>query len=613
MSRSLHRAAAAILLTGCAASPAAQADDAPAMFRGGAAHTGVYATRGPAWYGGQEWRFQTDGPVRSTPVVAAGVVYVGSSDGHLYALDRTTGAERWRVAAATAVTGSPAVAGDIVYVTDHASTLYAVDAASGTVRWTVETGPDLPFPWGFESGDVWASSPVLDAGMLYFGAGDGGLRAVDAQTGEVRWSFQAGGRIRSTPAVAGGRVFFGDADGRVHALDAATGDEVWAFDTHGHTLDSGSFGFDRRTIQSSPVVADGRVFVGARDGFLYALDAASGARVWTFDHEISWVNSSAAIAEGVLYVGTSDGQFVQAVDAGTGEERWRVPTRGVVWTSPVVADGMLYVAEGAGRIRGLDPASGEEQWAAWVGDRVHGSPVPDDGALIVGSLDGAVHALGEGTGPLVRAVFRDSALAVAAWFQEHGALAARLEDSGYEMLDANELVTFLAGRIDDGRPSVVVFAMDVVPEAVAEGGRSSLFRRYLEAGGSIVWVGVPPLWPRDRTTGDPGGLGNVVRERAEALTGVDHDAANFDPMGVRATPAGRSMGLPARWLGQWGVRPGPDVDVLATDELGLASAWHRAFGGAPGSGFTRIWSSLFSAPPFPAVLAAAESRPKVAR
>lgn len=594
----------------CAQVPATEPGVQAAMFRGDPAHTGVHATRGPAHYGGLLWRFQTGGPVRSTPAVAGGTVYVGSSDGRLYALERATGSERWHFDAATAVTGSPAVVGDRVFVTDHRSTLYALDAASGALRWKIEAGPDLPFPWGYESGDVYASSPVPAGGTVYWGAGDGVLRAADAASGEMRWSFRTEGRIRSTPAVADSRVVVGSADGRVYAVGAADGASLWIFDTLGRTLDSGSFGFDRRTVQSSPAIAEGRVYVGARDGFLYALDAATGTRLWAFDHRISWVNSSAAVADGVVYAGTSDGQFVQAVDAVSGEERWRATTRGVVWTSPALAGGLLYIAEGAGRVRALDPATGAEVWAAWVGDRIHGSAVPDDGALIVGAHDGGVYALGEGAGPLVRAVFRDSTLAAAAWFQEHGPLAARLEVAGYQLLDAAALERFLSARIDDRRPSVVVFAMDVVPDAVAAGGAVSPLRRYLESGGSIVWVGVPPLWPRDPVTGEPGGLDRVVRVRATLLTGADHDLANFDPMGVRPTPAGEKLGLPARWLGQWGIAADQNgIEVLATDELGLASAWRRSFGGSPGTGFTRVWSSLFAAPPFSAVLSAAELRP----
>jgi outer membrane protein assembly factor BamB len=79
-------------------------------------------------------------------------------------------------------------------------------------------------------------------------------------------------------------------------------------------------------------VSGGTVFVGARDGFLYAISADSGRLRWRFDHKISWVNSSPAVMDGTVYAGSSDGQFVHAVDAASGTERWRTTPGG--WTPP---------------------------------------------------------------------------------------------------------------------------------------------------------------------------------------------------------------------------------------------------------------------------------------
>src|SRR6266513_406258 len=76
--------------TGVSPSPAAVA-----MFRGGPSHSGVYRGGGPTLVG-LAWRAPTDGDVISSPTVASGVVYVGSNDGHLYALDLATGMRRWR-------------------------------------------------------------------------------------------------------------------------------------------------------------------------------------------------------------------------------------------------------------------------------------------------------------------------------------------------------------------------------------------------------------------------------------------------------------------------------------------------------------------------------------
>ncbi len=586
------------------------------MFRGGPEHAGVYETKGLDGYGGIRWRTPLPGPIRSTAVVAGDAVYVGSAGGWLHALDRLTGEERWRYQAGAAVHGSPAFHGSVVYVTDLESTLHAVDARSGRSLWRVETGPDRPFPWGHESGDVYASSPTLaeveDGRLrLYFGAGDGSLYAVDLGAGEVAWRLTTGGRIRSTPAVAGGLVVVGSADGAVYAADAATGELRWRHATRGAELRSGEFGYDRRTIQSSPAIADGRVHVGTRDGHLYTLDLATGERLWDADHEGSWVNGSPAVAGGRVFAGSSDGRFVQGLDAATGEELWRRESRGIVWTSPLVVGGEVIFAEGAGRIRALDPETGETRWEAFLPHDVWSSPVVADGVLYVGTHGGDMYALASGEGrPLRRAVVWDSSLVAARWYMDHERLAGFLARRGFEELDADGAARWLEEGTRSGDPGSIVFAIDHLPEALLEGGTSSTLRRFLEAGGTVVWPGFPPaLWRRDPATGEAGGLDAVDWDGPTRLLGVDHGAGNFDPTGAWPTEEGRRLGLPGSWRTQWSVAPAEGLEPLATDERGHLASWRRGYGGPPGSGFVRLWGSRDGPADLTPFLVAAEWRP----
>jgi outer membrane protein assembly factor BamB len=585
-----------------------------AMFRGGPAHTGAVSGPAPVSYGGILWRAPLPGPIRSTAAVSDGTVYVGSAGGFLHALDALTGEERWRYEAGAAVHGSPAVLDGVVYVTDLNSTLHAVEAGTGGRLWRVETGPDRAFPWGYESGDIWNASPVIatpagGSAMIYFGAGDGALYAVEARSGEVSWTLRTEGRIRSTPAVAGDRVVVGSADGRVYAADATTGRLAWRFATEGASLESGEFGFDRRTIQSSPAVSDGRVHVGTRDGTIYALDLASGGLLWTASHGTSWINGSPAVVDGRVFAGSSDAQFVHALDARTGEELWRRDSRGIVWTSPLVAGDEVIFTEGAGRVRALDASTGEDRWQAWLDGRLFASPVVADGVLFVGTEAGGMYGLRDGgERPLRSVVVWDSTLVDAAWYVDHRDLADDLSGRGYEVLDAGDASAWLLERAGDGRPSAVVFAIDHLPAALA--GADGALRRYLESGGTVVWPGYPPeLWPRDPETGESGGLIAVDRARVRALLGVDHEASNFDPLGAWATEEGRRLGLPESFLSRWDVAPQEGLEALAVDERGHLAAWRKSFGGPPGSGFVRLWGNR-RAPPEPAVFAtAAEWRP----
>ena len=559
------------------------------MFRGDPSHHGVYDGGGSSLVG-LAWRVATEGDVISSPTIAGGVVFVGSGDGHIYALDLATGDRRWRYDAGSPVSSSPAVGGSLVYAAARDGSIVALDASTGVRRWRLTTGADLPLPWGHESGDHFISSPTYVNGTVVIGSGDGAVSAIDARTGRVRWRARTAGRVRSSPAVAEGRVFVGSYDGRVYCFDLASGAERWHYDTEGVTLASGSFGFDRRSIQSSPAVADGVVYVGARDGFLYALDAATGQLRWRVDHKVSWVITTPAVSEHTIFAGSSDAHFVQAVDT-TGRELWRVNTDVPVWSSPAIAGNLVFFGDGAGRVHAVDRRSGTERWMFRSGSTVFSSPAVAGRLVIFGSTDGSVYALRADDGPAVeRAVFFDSTYLKAASVRQPDVTARTLVNRGYRMIDATALATFLGERIADRKPSVVVFAIDHAPEAViTKPYAQSLLRRYLDAGGKVVWTGKPPLiYPFDLAAGRFPPMSQMDWASPNDLLGVRHDAALFDARGVRATASGARLGLPPRWRDSWSVAPQGVTRVLGLDEWGLAAAWLKSYGGPEGTGFLRV-------------------------
>jgi outer membrane protein assembly factor BamB len=561
------------------------------MFRGGPTHNGVYAVASGKALVGIQWRFVTDGDVISSPAVVGPTVYVGSGDGRLYALDRRSGTKKWAFDAGNAIHSSPAVGGGAVFIGTRNGQFFAVDAATGKQRWKVATGALMPWPWGHESGDVYTSSPTFVDGIVFFGAGDGRVYAVDAATGKEKWHAATAGRVRSSPAVDASRVYVGSADGRVYAFDRATGALKWKFDTEGVKLESGKFGFDRRTVQSSPAVSNGMVFVGARDGWIYAIDAASGTEKWRFDHKVSWINTSPAVINGVVYAGSSDAQFVQALDAASGKELWRATT-GTTWSSPSVAGDLIFDGDGQGRLNAIDRNAGKVLWSFRTAGSVMSSPTPSGDLVFVGSADGGVYALRVSATPVLRAVFFDSAYIKAASVPDPALMSRYFSNRGYQVLDENALGEFLQARIADRAPSTLVFAVDHLPPSAVDTAaiERSPLRRYLDAGGKVVWPGIPPLlFPRDPKTGDvPGGLASLKWGNATRLLGVPHDASMFDAHGVKVTDAGKTWGLQPRWRTGWGIDPDKSITVLGLDEYGLAASWVRRYGGPEGTGFVRV-------------------------
>ncbi|HTX90494.1 MAG TPA: PQQ-binding-like beta-propeller repeat protein [Anaerolineales bacterium] len=246
--------------------------------------------------------------------------------------------------------------------------------------------------WVYETaGAIWGS-PALDAGTVYTGSDDGNLYALDARTGKFKWKFASKGIVRSQPAVAGGLVYFSSDDGFLYAVNAKDGKPAWSFDI-GNYLDRAArenlgnspspTGYDY--VQSSPVVAEGTVFVGSLNGNLYALAADTGKLEWTFA-TANKIRATPAVDRGTVYVGSWD-KLLYAVDASTGKVRWASPVGGEVQSTALVANGLVYCASRKASVVALDAATGELKWEHSYGNNmwVESSPRLVDGVIYIGS------------------------------------------------------------------------------------------------------------------------------------------------------------------------------------------------------------------------------------
>ena len=274
--------------------------------------------------------------------------------------------------------------------------------------------------WKFPTGDRVVSSPVCQDKVLYFGGDDGNIYAVDAETGRQIWKRATGGPVPSTPAVANGTVYAGSYDGKFYALNAQTGAIRWKFATGGERRfeAKGIHGLEpkNQTIAdqydvflSSPVIVQGAVYFGSGDGNLYALDAASGELKWKFKTG-DVVHASPAYADGVLYFGSWD-SFFYAVDAATGKEKWRfhggedplIHNQVGFQSSAAVVDGVVYVGCRDSNLYALEAATGQEKWRfnnemSWV----ISSPAVAQGKVFFATSDSSLyHVVDAATGKSV--------------------------------------------------------------------------------------------------------------------------------------------------------------------------------------------------------------------
>ena len=346
-----------------------QAVGAQATFHGDNARTGVYPGSGPVQPAVVKWRFKTGGAVVSSPAVAEGVVYVGSADGNLYAIDQETGTQKWKFETGEPVVSSPEVANGLVHFLGSDGALYAVATATGTPKWRFATGGEHRFEAKNLHGmtpaaetmpdpmDHFLSSPAIANGVVYFGSSDGKVYAVDALSGVLQWSFATGDVVHASPSIANNTVYIGSWDSYFYALDAQTGQEKWRFKAGDDPAIHNQVGF-----QSSAAVVGGTVYVGCRDGHAYALDAATGRKLWDYSTSQSWVNSTPAVRDGVVYVGTADTHRFHAIDAKTGRLRFLVDVQALIFGSAAVAGNLAYIGTMDGRLSAIDLTSGKLAW-----------------------------------------------------------------------------------------------------------------------------------------------------------------------------------------------------------------------------------------------------------
>ncbi len=411
--RRLGRRVACLLCMGWAWAAHAAASDWP-QFRFDDAHTGhnpVERKLGPARVPQLQlaWAAQLGELVfASSPVVAGGVVYIGSMDGTLWAYPaKGCGQDLctqplWRSTSLSQIIDSPTVKDGIVYVGSQTSP----DNNDGRLNAFAAAGcgQDVCPPlWQGRAGkdSILQSSPTVADGVVFVGAFDGRLYAFAAggcghALCEPLWTGRARGTIESTPLVQGGVVYVGADDGKLYAFDAtgcgaASCEPLWT-----GKLPGPAYG-------SSPAYADGVVYIGAAHG-LAAFDAAgcgsaSCAPRWQAVDKLNFYGGSPAVAEGRVYIGW-ESELAVFDAAGCGKARceplWLLFGPGfqaAIESSPTVANGVVYAGRNTGELLAWNAAScGQFQcgtiWSATVRESiVNSSPTVVNGRVYIGSAD----------------------------------------------------------------------------------------------------------------------------------------------------------------------------------------------------------------------------------
>jgi outer membrane protein assembly factor BamB len=227
--------------------------------------------------GRELWSFKA-GAIESSPLLVNGILYFGSWDGYVYAVDARKRKLLWRYRTDDRVVAGPSYAHGTIFVPSNGGRLYALDARTGRLRWRATSFER------FGRREYFYATPTVAYGRVYAANTDGYVYAYGATTGRLLWAQRAGTYVYTAPAVWRRRVYVGTWDGYLVALDAATGDTRWRYDSPGG-------------ISGAPTVMGGLVYFATIGAFrqgahqrrvesgrnvTIAVDARTGRRVWSY-------------------------------------------------------------------------------------------------------------------------------------------------------------------------------------------------------------------------------------------------------------------------------------------------------------------------------------------
>jgi outer membrane protein assembly factor BamB len=362
----------------------------------------------------------------------------GAYDGAVHFLDAETGEELLPpFPTGDLIKGSVTVDPDghpLVYVgsRDNEYRILSIEGDEAVELWSMDAADFAPILWN----DDWDSSGLVIDDHLFVGGENSRFVIVALNRGvepdgtttvdpEVVFDVAAWDEdllsllgdetvsIEVSPTIVGSTLYFTNSGGLVQGYDIA------GLADGAEPTRTFRFWMGDDTDASIVADADGMLYVAAEYeraatveradavGQLVKLDpsvdvaAGEDPLVWSWSDDGTrpgGIWTTPAVADGVVYVGTNGGRLV-AVSAATGTELWSTRLPGPLWSSPTIVDGVLIVGDCAGDLHAYDLQAGgaepPELWTVSLGGCIEATPAVWDGRIYVGSRDGALYALAD--------------------------------------------------------------------------------------------------------------------------------------------------------------------------------------------------------------------------
>ena len=313
------------------------------------------------------WKIGPGGSIIQKPLIKDGILYFGSCNQNLYAVDVNTGALIWKFKTEGIIMEShPKYWNNSIYFGSFDYNFYCIDAKNGQLKWKFATRNKI------------GSAAAIHNGKVYFGSKDENFYCLDATTGELVWKFRTYGDINFVPLVHDNKVFFGSFDRFFYCVDSETGKLVWKFETQGELH------------SSNPCLIHNEIlYFASLDNYLRAIDLKTQKLIWKLNTGFYGNDTSPQVHENILYHATRGGNlFAITLE---GKIVWKCATKHH-FALPAFHEGKIYVGSEDKNMHCFS-LEGKRLWSYRTNDIVFVSPVFHDGKIIFASWDCNVYSV----------------------------------------------------------------------------------------------------------------------------------------------------------------------------------------------------------------------------
>lgn len=312
------------------------------------------------------WSVQTGDEVRGSASFANGLVYIGSYDCNLYALDPEDGEVAWKFQSGGGVVSRPLVVDETVIFGAEDGLVYGVDAETGAMRWSCRTGRAV------------RSSPRLIDGNVIIGSDDGQIYALEPETGDIVWRHRAWAPVRSSATAARELLVIGSDDGTLYALRPEDGTVAWKQHCGG-------------PVRAIPAIDGERIVVPSWSGLINSFTSSKGVRAWQ-QHLGSQVAASPAVREGTIVLGMADGALL-GLQSSDGSTRWTIRYANQITSTALLGETVGVVGTIDGDCLAFRIEDGELVWKHHIASAIVSTPTRAEDTIIIGSLDGSIYGI----------------------------------------------------------------------------------------------------------------------------------------------------------------------------------------------------------------------------